>query len=275
MMVHYANELYTEQCSCGRGTRLVRCHDCFQHPTTCRWCFAEQHRQSPFHWALVWDPERHHFEKLDYSCVLPDDFVVQLGHQGGLELCDGALSSGTFYVVHTNGIHASKFRFCECPRASDKLTQLMNARLFPATTSNPKTAFTFAVLREYSMHNIQSKCGAFDFMLSLRCLTDNVFPECVPVSQSHLKARLKLIRVFKNPYKSLLRVSRIWEYLTTKKRVGQLHGIDSHLPHRPTDNITLYCPACPERGVNVTGTCDDLAEELRYVHYLNLRSRRF
>src|ERR1700748_985539 len=79
MMDHYANDFSNEQCSCGRGARLVRCHDCFQHSTTCRRCFVEQHRHSPFHWALVWDQERHHFSKLDYSFVLPEEFVVQLG----------------------------------------------------------------------------------------------------------------------------------------------------------------------------------------------------
>ena len=58
----------------------------------------------------------------------------------------------------------------------------MHSQLFPATTQDPKTAFTFSVLKDFHMHNLQSKCGAFDYMLSLRRLTDNVFTNKVPVS---------------------------------------------------------------------------------------------
>jgi hypothetical protein len=91
-----------------------------------------------------------------------------------------------FTVVHTNGVHATRVRICGCSGAADKLSQLMHSQLFPATSQDPKTAFTFSVLKDFHMHNLQSKCGAFDYMLSLRRLTDNVFTTKVPV-------RIKLV----------------------------------------------------------------------------------
>jgi hypothetical protein len=272
IMDQYDNTFAHEQCACGRGKRLVRCHDCFQHPTTCAHCFIEQHRRMPFHWALVWDESKLYFTKRDYAAVLDDDQAVQLGHSDEYELCEGAHSSVKFYVVHTNGIHASRFRFCECLGAPDKVTQLLHARLFPATLDQPKTAFTFTILKQFSMHNIQSKCGAFDFMLSLRRLTDNKFTEDVPVSPIHYYCSFHLLitSLSQNAYKSLLRVSRVWEHITTKKRVGQLHGIDKYLQHRPPGNIVVYCPACPEAGVNMSEKPGSLLEELRHLNSISL-----
>ena len=180
-MEHYANPFADERCGCGRDNRLVRCNDCFQHSTTCRQCFVDQHRSLLFHWALVWNIDLGHFEKRDYSSLAPEGLSIQLGHGSSFERCPGTSTDSIVNVVHTNGVHGTKLRFCGCIGAADHVTQLMRARLFPGTLKKPQTLFTFTVLKEFSMHNIQSKCGAFDYMMSLRRLTDNVFLEKVPV----------------------------------------------------------------------------------------------
>jgi hypothetical protein len=38
--------------------------------------------------------------------------------------------------------------------------------------------------------------------------------------------------------------------MTTRRRLGQQQGIDDFLPHRPNNNLAVYCPACPEHDVN-------------------------
>jgi hypothetical protein len=58
----------------------------------------------------------------------------------------------------------------------------MDARLFPLTPLDPKSAITFIALREFHMHGLQSKSAAFDYVLSLRRMTDNVLTHNVPVS---------------------------------------------------------------------------------------------
>lgn len=123
-----------------------------------------------------------HYNKRDYSEVLPETAEIRLGHEDAHTPCPASRSNVSFRVTHSNGIHSTLVRFCECPNAKDRITQLMRARLFPGTTLNPKSAFTFDVLKEFSMLNLQSKCGAFDYMKSLRRLTDNVSTHTVPVS---------------------------------------------------------------------------------------------
>lgn len=44
---------------------------------------------------------------------------------------------------------------------------------------------------------------------------------------------------------------RVWRVLTQIKRLGQAHGIDKVFPSRPKGSLVVYCPVCPERGVNM------------------------
>jgi hypothetical protein len=62
------------------------------------------------------------------------------------------------------------------------MEQLMQARLFPATTRDTKTAFTVNVLKEFHLHNLESKKAAYDYLGAIRRLTDNAFTADVPVS---------------------------------------------------------------------------------------------
>jgi hypothetical protein len=140
----------------------------------------------------------------------------------------------------------------------------MRARLFPGTTLDPKTAFTFDVLKEFSMLNLQSKCGAFDYMKSLRRLTDNVSTRTLPVSTT-LYLPKSTLTFLQDPYKLLLRVARFWEYLTLKKRTGQCHNINQLFPTRPSGSMVLYCPCCPEVGVNVDKNDERVSSDMRYV----------
>jgi hypothetical protein len=186
LLERYANPHESETCRCGGGQRLVHCRNCFRYETSCALCFAKAHHHLPFHWAFIWDSGKGHFIKHDYSS-LSEDCAIQLGdHIHGAAPCDPTRSATLFTIVHSNGIHATRIRFCRCPGAPDKVTQLMRSQLFPGTHQDPKTGFTFEVLKQFHMHNLQSKCGAFDFILSLRRLTDNVFTARVPVSPFRL-----------------------------------------------------------------------------------------
>lgn len=172
-----------ELCPCKRGFRLVRCHwdGCFQYPTSCENCFVEQHRHNPFHWALVW--KEGVWTKQDFSNLLHDTNYIQLGHVEDQLPCSGAGPSRKFFVTHINGVHTTRIRFCGCPSApSSKVDQLILSDLFPATPNEPESAFTLALLKQFRVHNLQSKCGAFDYIRSIRRFTDNAFTAKVPVS---------------------------------------------------------------------------------------------
>jgi hypothetical protein len=186
ILQRYANLNEDEECSCGRGKCLVTCRDCDRYQTSCAECFVESHYQNYSHWARVWDPLERIFIKTDYSHVLPEEAgtAIELGHlESGAPHCASNDRPSSFTITHSNGIHSTRIRFCSCS-PEDKSIQLIKAGLFPATAEKPESAFTFAVLDEFQTHNLQSKVAAFDYILGLRRLTNNVATHRVPVRAS-------------------------------------------------------------------------------------------
>jgi hypothetical protein len=59
--------------------------------------------------------------------------------------------------------------------------QLMTAGLFPATFRDPKTAFTFWVLEDFHLDNLECKTTPSQFFSRLRRLMNDEFPNTVPV----------------------------------------------------------------------------------------------
>jgi hypothetical protein len=91
-----------------------------------------------------------------------------------------------FTVVDVNGVHSTRLAFCGCHEyPPNKLRQLVAARLFPASARDPSSAFTVNLLKQFQLHNLESKKSAYDFLKALRRLTDNCFTADVPVSSQH------------------------------------------------------------------------------------------
>jgi hypothetical protein len=186
----------------------VQCFDCCEYVTTCRRCFVGHHANLPFHWARVWNDELGYFVRTDRSAVLQQGTVLDYKVVSEAFDISGALSLGhggrrcphtssyaddlSFIVNDVTGIHQTRIRFCWCNGPPDKLTQLLRARIFPATPTNPQSGFTFALLKQYEIQNMQGKICADDFFKSLRRLTDNARPNDVSVSgiQIHAKGTL-------------------------------------------------------------------------------------
>lgn len=186
-------------CSCNGGIRTTQCHDCLQYRASCPECFIRAHQNNPFHWAEVWDAERGFFVKHDISAL---GATVSLGHYGAS--CPNPKNNILFTVVDTNGVHATRLSLCGCLGAGSKVDQLMRARLFPATTRDTKSAFTFKVLKDFHIHNLESKEAAFDYLGAIRRLTDNVFTADVPVSFKMLLSHQPLSQAYLEPWRKLL-----------------------------------------------------------------------
>jgi hypothetical protein len=84
-------------------------------------------------------------------------------------------------VVDRSGVHEIGVSWCSCPEAPERDMQLMMAGLFPATSRNPKTAFTFRVLEDLHLDNLECKTTPSQFFSRLRRLTNDEFPNTVPV----------------------------------------------------------------------------------------------
>jgi hypothetical protein len=84
-------------------------------------------------------------------------------------------------IIDRSGVHEIGVSWCSCPEAPERDLQLMMAGLFPATFHNPKTAFTFRVLEEFHLDNLECKTTPSQFFSRLRRLTNDEFPNAVPV----------------------------------------------------------------------------------------------
>ncbi|KAF7295985.1 CxC2 domain-containing protein [Mycena kentingensis (nom. inval.)] len=256
-----AHPATSHPCPCGRLNQLAdtTCNDCLAYSPSCAYCFVENHRRNPLHWAEVWDHRRgffvrHDLSKLDVvlDSARPDrkGFVCQLGHSGGV--CPSPDAVRLFTVMDVNGVHTLRIAYCGCrEQPPNKVRQLLRDGLFPASTRDPLTAFTLNVLRQFNLHNLVSKKAAYDFVRAVQRLSDNAFAADVP-----------------NPYAAFLRTARVYNYLTVLKRTGQRHGIDALLTHRPPGNVLVWCPACPQPGFNSDPACPETPRDLRHLNQL-------
>ncbi|KAI6163966.1 hypothetical protein EDD17DRAFT_1506860 [Pisolithus thermaeus] len=134
-------------------------------------------------------------------------------------------------IVHTEGIFSHEVSVCKCPGSdpNDWHLDLLHQRLFPASTSKPKTAFTFDVLDHFLIDTLDCKTSAMSFYQKLKRFTNNAFPE-------------------RDRYRELTRVSQLWRDLKHRKWFGFGHDAEKD----PGDGgLALFCPACPQSGLNL------------------------
>jgi len=119
------------------------------------------------------------FEKISLKSL---GLRIQLGH---LDSCcpnpDPAFNDD-FVVIAPNGVHSVGLNYCGCGGAASATAQLLQARLFPSTVANPKTAATFSVCQAFQMLSFMSKISGFEFYRSLVRLTENIGVSPPPVS---------------------------------------------------------------------------------------------
>ena len=180
--------------------------DCFGQALLCHSCVIKAHSSLPFHSIEKWTGE--FFKKTSLNA---EGFVLHLGH-GGLP-CPANVTSVSepkpteegecdeidevlleaweprdtraLVIVDVLKIHQLKVSWCCCEGAPDHKIQLFHHHLFPASTSWPSTAFTFAVLNYFHVDAVECKTSASNFFSKLRRLTDFTSPQSVPVSRFH------------------------------------------------------------------------------------------
>jgi len=85
-------------------------------------------------------------------------------------------------IVDVSGIHHIRVEFCCFHNAPTREEQLMALGLFPAMFENPQMAFTFNVLDNFLLDNLECKTTALNYYSKLRRLTNSSFPQLVLVS---------------------------------------------------------------------------------------------
>src|ERR1700675_2234238 len=84
-------------------------------------------------------------------------------------------------LVDHSGVHDIPVHWCQCPGHLTDERQLFAIGLFPSTFTSIKTAFTFQVLDDFRMDNLECKTAALTFYNKLRCITSKAFPDSVKV----------------------------------------------------------------------------------------------
>ncbi|KAJ7735302.1 hypothetical protein B0H14DRAFT_3097623 [Mycena olivaceomarginata] len=135
--------------------------------------------------------------------------------------------------------------------------QLLRAQLWPATTTSPKTAATFAVLRQYQLLSFESKCSALEFYQSLARQTDNL----------GLKKGKKIAKG--DRYHEFLRMTREWRHVRMLKRAGQGHDPAGVANTKPGE-CALLCPTCPQPGKNLPANWQEAPENKQYLYGIYL-----
>jgi hypothetical protein len=85
-------------------------------------------------------------------------------------------------VVDKSGVHRMRVRPCICSGCPGIDLQYFNMGLFPASMKRIHTAFTFAVLDDFRMDNLECKTAGMGYWNKLVRLTSNSFPNSVPVN---------------------------------------------------------------------------------------------
>ncbi|KAF7355830.1 CxC2 domain-containing protein [Mycena venus] len=158
-----------------------------------------------------------------------------------------------FLVLAETGPQALRMIFCghrkSSGKLSDRVCQLLAARLFPCGFAENRSAITFGALRRFEIEHVESKVAAYNYCGALRRMSDNSFMMSAP-----------------DMYENFIRCSHMWVYIKTLKRMGQAHGINRSLTHHPAGNTVLYCPSCLELGFNVDKKLRVLPDYLRHLN---------
>ncbi|PCH34515.1 hypothetical protein WOLCODRAFT_155163 [Wolfiporia cocos MD-104 SS10] len=134
-------------------------------------------------------------------------------------------------IMDMMGIHHLDINWCGCENSPPCDQQLLAMGLYPASTLQPQTAFTFRVLDDYLLTNKECKMSAMSYYSRLHRVTDNAFPQRVP-----------------DRYRELLRVSQQWRNLKYQKWHGFGHDLGQKVG---SGDLAIFCAACPQPGVNL------------------------
>ncbi|KAG1858006.1 hypothetical protein DFJ58DRAFT_715871 [Suillus subalutaceus] len=192
---HYLDELIRlEGCgrahhachACGDSDAPYRCEDCFLVNLFCSSCIITLHQNVLLHQVKRWQDGYFHSTTLKQLGLR-----IQLGDHTE-QLCRNPKPArdNDYVIIDVHGIHEVALNFCDCANAPSHYRQLLRRRLFPATSTDPRTAATFAVLEHFHLLSFESKVSAYEFYHSLACRSDNT--GIVPIKVSSLNQSVRL-----------------------------------------------------------------------------------
>lgn len=110
---------------------------------------------------------------------IPDEYTwVDSGRPPRQYDCVGG---SVVVVVHTNAVHHVKIHQCSCPNAPPPVQQYLQMGLYPLTYKHVETVFTFQLLDDHLLSNLECQTSAHHYYSKLRRMTNPIFPNSVLV----------------------------------------------------------------------------------------------
>ncbi|KAF9491277.1 hypothetical protein BDN71DRAFT_1592386 [Pleurotus eryngii] len=224
-----------------------RCRQCFDKHLYCEECMVNQHQALPFHELEKWNS--HFFE----CCSLQSlGLCLQLGHPIDRRCVRPMPSFGdVFTVITSHSLIPVSVDYCGCTTATSRDLQLLRYGLFPATTTDPRMAATFEVLRLFQILTFGSKVSGYEFYQALMRLTNNLGG---PVPDR---------------YSAFMRIVREWRHIRLMRRMGRGHE-SSGVSGTNEGECAVLCPACPQPEKNLPSSWKEANESQQWIYALFL-----
>ncbi|KAJ7761388.1 hypothetical protein B0H16DRAFT_1456135 [Mycena metata] len=259
-----------------------RCRNCLSGgELMCSKCIVAAHRYLLFHGIEYWTGGT-----FEHKMLKGMGLRIQLGHWHDIDRHCSVPSPSKgkdFVIIDIHGVHDVALDYCGCRLGGHPTVQLLRAQLWPATSTNPQTAVTFAVLRQYHLMSFKSKCSALECYQSLARQTDNVqYKRARKTKKEKQAADLesqerareharqsgsKRPKALKNRYREFLRITRQWQHVRMLKRAARGHDPKGIANTQPGE-CALLCPACPQPGKNMAPDWESTPEDHRFIHAL-------
>jgi hypothetical protein len=222
---------------CSVNPASWRCKDCLSWPTYCKDCCRAQHIILPFHRIQRWTGEYFapgwmrqvgviinlghggkpcpsgigmYEQDADMDCDEREDEDSEHGQNyfNNFEDKPSTLpgrrdenGNTMLVIVDKSGIHHMPVHWCQCLGCPQRDLQLLSIGLFPCSFKRIKTVFTFQVLDDFLLNNLECKTAANHYSSKLARETNPAFPHTVPVSwlQSIFSSILTVLNVRTGP----------------------------------------------------------------------------
>ncbi|KAG2057244.1 hypothetical protein BDR06DRAFT_980938 [Suillus hirtellus] len=200
---------------------VYKCQDCLGEPLYCTGCCRSQHRSNPFHWISQWNGR---FFK--QSCLAHVGLIIYLGHDG--KQCPAVTDRWNLFE-------------------EDEPEDLLEPEDLPFVSGSefqPKEN-TMVIVDKSGVHRLEVRCCECPNAMS----PDIQMPKTVftfRVLNDFLLDSLECSTSAMNYY-SKLQVAQQWRQLKTMK----WHGFGHCSDNPSTGELALFCPACPQPGINV------------------------
>ena len=115
------------------------------------------------------------------------DECLDSGYSNAQRTQTGASGNTLLTVVDSAGVFDMEVLFCACSDAKPMHEQLLRTGLFPASFKQIETVFSFSVLDNFLIDNLECKTTAQQYFSKLQSMTSSMFPDNVPVCPIYVR----------------------------------------------------------------------------------------